>query len=110
MYKANDLPAVKYSATVIAGYQHHAKKKRGRETFEEEQVMEAEEGILNKEWYTQSMLDLLAIQAEMSAPTPTPSQTPASTPAGTPIQSPVRVSKEDKGGMGIEPTKKEEGW
>ena len=98
MYKANDLPAVKYSATVIAGYQHHAKKTRGRETFEEEQVMEAEEGILNKEWYTQSMLDLLAIQAEMSAPTPTP--------AGTPIQSPVRVSKEDKGGMGIEPTKK----
>ena len=96
MYKANDLPAVKYPATVIAGYQHHAKKKRGRETFEEGQAMEAEEGavggeILNKERYTQSMLDLLAIQAEVSAPTPTPSQTPASTPAGTPIQSPVRV-------------------
>ena len=96
MYKANDLSAVKYPATVIAGYQHHAKKKRGRETFEEGQAMEAEEGavggeILNKERYTQSMLDLLAIQAEVSAPTPTPSQTPASTPAGTPIQSPVRV-------------------
>ena len=52
------------------------------------------------------MLDLLAIQAEMSAPTPTPSQTPASTPASTPIQSPARVGKEDKGGLGIEPTKK----
>ena len=52
------------------------------------------------------MLDLFALQAEMSAPTPTPSQTPASTPAGTPVQSPVRVSKEDKGRMGTEPTKK----
>ena len=88
MYKANNLPVVKYPATVIVGYQHHAKKKRGRETSEEEQVMEAEEGavggILNKERYSQSMLDLLlAIQAEISAPTP--SQTPASTPAGTPM-------------------------
>ena len=110
MYKANDLPVVKYPATVIAGFQHHVKKKRGREVSEEGQVMEAEEGavggILNKEHYSQSMLDLLGIQAEISAPTPTPSQTPASTPAGTPVQSPVRVSKEDKGGMGTEPMKK----
>ena len=72
--------------------------------------MEAEEGavggILNKERYSQSMLDLLAIQAEMSAPTPTPSHTPASTSTGTSMQSPAQVSKEDKGGMGTEPTKK----
>ena len=97
-----------YPATVVAGYQHHVKKKRGRETLEEEQVMEAEEGAvggtLNKERYSQSMLDLLALPAEM--PAPTPSHTPASTPAGTPVQYPARVSKEDKGGMEIEPTKK----
>ena len=46
MYKANGLPVIKYPATVVAGYQHHAKKKRGRETLEEEQVMEAEEGAV----------------------------------------------------------------
>ena len=108
MYKANGLPVIKYPATLVAGYHHHVKKKRGRETLEEEQVMETEEGavggILNKECYYQSMLDLLALPAEMHAPTPC--HTPASTPAGTPVQSPVRVSKEDKGGMGTEPTKK----
>ena len=102
MYKANGLPVIKYQATVITGYQHHAKKKRGRETYEEEQVMEAEEGgvggTLNKGQCSQSLLDLLALSAEM--PAPTPSHTPASTPAGTPVQSPVRGSKEDKGGGG----------
>ena len=61
-------------------------------------------GILNKERYSQSMLDLLALPTEM--PAPTPSHTGASTPAGTPVQSPVRVSKEDNGVMGTEPTKK----
>ena len=43
---ANNLPVIKYLATVIAGFEHHATKKRGRETSEEEQVMEAEESAV----------------------------------------------------------------
>ena len=34
MYMANNLPAVKIPATVIAGYEHHRTKKRGRESSE----------------------------------------------------------------------------
>ena len=43
MYRANDLPVVKFPATVITGYEHYAQRKRGRETSEEELNMEAED-------------------------------------------------------------------
>ena len=109
MYRANDLPVIKYPATVIAGYEHYATKKRGRETSEEEQVMEEEEGAvggtIDQSKCTQSLLDLLALSRELPAPTPTPTPTP--TPLSTPAQSPVRAVKEDRSTKtGTEPSKK----
>ena len=44
MYRANDLPVVKILSTVITGYEHYAQRKRGRETSEEELIMEAGDG------------------------------------------------------------------
>ena len=41
MYRANDLPVVKFPFTVITGYEHYSQRKRGRETSEEEMTMEA---------------------------------------------------------------------
>ena len=105
MYRANDLPVVKVPSTVITGYEHYAQRKRGRETSEEELIMEAgdEEGAVggpvadlgDLSQYSISMQNLLKMSAEMPAPTPTPTpaQTPASTPAGTPAQSPERLEK-----------------
>ena len=97
MYRANGLPVIKYPATVIAGYEYHATEKRGRETSEEEMVMEAEGGAvggtLKYSHCTASLQNLLRM-SEMSAPTP--AHTQASTPASTPAQSPVREVKGDK--------------
>ena len=50
MYTANDLPVIKYPVTVVAGYEHYAKKKKGRETSEEEQVMEVGEELGSSWW------------------------------------------------------------
>ena len=73
MYSANDLPVVKYPVTVVACYEHYSKKKRGRETSEEEQVMEAEEegavGGISRVQISESLQNLLDIQATMPAPT-----------------------------------------
>ena len=84
------------------------RKKRGRETSEEEQVMEAEEegavGGISRRQISESLQKLLDIQATMPAPTPT--HTPASTPVNTPAQSPVRAGKDDRSGKVMEPTKK----
>ena len=105
MYRANDLPVVKFPATVITGYEHYAQRKRGRETSEEELNMEAEdeEGAVggtaddlgDMSRYSLSLQNLIRMSAEMPAPTPTPTpaQTPASTLAGTPAQSPERIEK-----------------
>ena len=109
MYTANDLPVIKYPVTVVAGYEHYAKKKRGRETSEEEQVMEAgeEEGAVggtSRRQISESLQNLLNIQTTM--PAPTPIHTPASTPRSTPVQSPVRAGKEARSGKAMQPTKK----
>ena len=97
MYRAIGLPVIKYPATVIARYEYHATKKRGREVSEEELVMEAEEGAvggtLKYSHCTASLQNLLRM-SKMSAPTP--AHTPASTPASTPAQSPAREVKGDK--------------
>ena len=109
MYRANGLPVIKYPATVIAGFENHITKKRGRETSEEEQVMEAEEGAvggtIDESRCTQSLLDLLALIRELPASTPAPTPTP--TPTSTPAQSPVRVLKEERATKNVpEPSKK----
>ena len=109
MYRANGLPVIKYPATVIAGFDHHITKKRGRETSEEEQVMEAEEGAvgetIDESRCIQSLLDLLALSRELPASTPAPTPTP--TPTSTPAQSPVRVLKEERAAKNVsEPSKK----
>ena len=108
MYWANGLPVIKCPATLIAGYEYHATKKRGRETSEEEQAMEAEEGAVGgTRENSQCSASLQSLLRLSEMPAPTLAHTPAPTPTSTPAQSPVRAVRDDKTTKQVtQPTKK----